>query len=234
MNLKRILTVGLLALPLSFFAGTAGATAVTGIANIAGNVSVTNTDVNFAPTFTTAGPGATETGDFAGLTGGTIMSLHGGPQTGTVNIPNFMSFVTPTATVWFDLTYIAPGTGNTADCSSSNPGAQCTPVIGGQKSPFTLLQLTSNTVIASLQLNGEAYIQPKSSGFSNAVGIFSTQFVMPGTIPGVLAQLSSGGINGVTYSASFTATPVPEPASMLLVGLGLIGAGLIARRKVSA
>ena len=151
MNIKRFLTAGLLVIPLSFFAGSAGATAITGQANIAGNVSVTATDVNFAPGFVPT-TGATETGDFAGLTGGTIMSLHGGPVTGTVNVPDFMTFTTPAATVHFDLTFIAPGVGTLAGCSSSTPGAECTPA----GSPFTLFQLTSNTVVATLQMNGDA------------------------------------------------------------------------------
>jgi PEP-CTERM motif len=227
-RLHRLITASLLALPLSFFAGTAGAAAVTGAANIAGSVTVTNTSINFNPSFTST-TGAMETGSFAGLTGGSIVSLTGGPTTGTVNVPNFITFSQGVASpITFDLTYIAPGVGSLAACGSSATGAMCTPT----GSPFTLFQLSSNTVVASLQVNGDAYTQPKSTGFSNATGVFSTQFVMNGTIPGILAQLqSTGGIN-TTYSASFTASPVPEPASMLMMGLGLVGAGLIARRKV--
>ena len=62
---------------------TAHAAAVTGEANIAGNVSVDLHSINFNPTFTNT-PGAMETGSFAGLTGGTILPLLGGPATGTV------------------------------------------------------------------------------------------------------------------------------------------------------
>lgn len=228
MRLHRFITASLLALPLSFFSGTAGAAAVTGVSNIAGSVVVTSNSVNFNPTFTTT-TGAMETGSFAGLTGGTITSLTGGPATGTVNVPNFISFSQGLAApITFDLTYIAPGSGTLAACGASVVGTACTPA----GSPFTLFQLSSSTVVASLQVNGEAYTQPKSSGFSYATGIFSTQFVMNGTIQGILQQLAtSGGIN-TTYSASFTASPVPEPASMLMMGLGLVGAGLIARRKV--
>ncbi len=204
---------------------------MTGQANIAGNVSVDLTSIVFNPTFTNT-PGALETGSFAGLTGGTIMSLTGGPATGTVNVPNFISFNAGVATpITFDLTYIAPGVGTQAGCGSSTPGALCTP----NGSPFTLLQLTSSTVVASLQLNGVAYTGSAATGSSATTGVFSTQTVIGGTLPAIIAALNSGqAIRGITYSASFVSSPVPEPASMLLMGLGLAGAGLIARRKAKA
>ena len=228
MKLHRLITASLLALPLSFFTGTAGAAAVTGVSNIAGSVRVTNDSILFNPVFTNTN-GGLETESFAGLTGGSIGTLTGGPKTGEVNMPGFIHFDEGVAVpITFDLTYIAPGVGSAADCGSSATGAKCTT----PGSPFTLLQLSSNTVVASLQLNGEAYTDPKSSGYSYATGIFSTQFVVPGTIPDILAQLqTTGGIDS-TYSASFSTSPVPEPASMLMMGLGLVGAGLVARKKV--
>jgi len=231
MKLKGSLFAGLLATAAFFNATSAHAAAVTGEANIAGNVNVSVDSINFNPTFTNT-PGALETGSFAGLTGGTIMSLTGGPATGNVNIPSFISFNLGVATpVTFDLTYIAPGVGTQAACASATPGSVCTP----NGSPFTLLQLTSNTVVASLQLNGLAYTGSSATGTSATRGVFSTQTVIGGTLPEILATLQSGqSINGITYSASFAASPVPEPASMLLMGLGLAGAGLIARRKAKA
>ena len=230
MRLKPLTLAGLLAIPAFLFTNMAYATPVTGQANIAGNVTVTATNINFAPTFTTTA-GAMETGSFAGVTGGTIQSLSGGPNTGNVSVPAFAVFTGGTgfAPITFDLTYIAPGVGTLAGCSSTTPGALCTP----SGSPFTLIQLTSNTVIASLQFNGNAYTDSAATGTSPTTSIFTTQTALNGTIPQVLAQLSSpGGITGITYSASFTASTVPEPASLLLMGMGLVGAGLIARRKL--
>jgi len=230
MRFNRSTFASLLAIPLSFLAVSAQATPVSGQANIAGNVTVTPTSILFAPTFTTT-TGAMETGSFAGITGGTIQSLSGGPNTGNVFVPGFAVFTggagfTP---ITFDLTYIAPGVGTLGGCSSTTPGALCTP----SGSPFTLIQLTSNTVIASLQFNGNSYTGSAATGTSPTTSIFTTQTAFNGTIPQVLAQLSNpGGIPGVTYSASFNASsPVPEPASLLLMGLGLVGAGVVARRK---
>src|SRR6476469_1127824 len=139
----RGLLVATLLAPMTFMATSAHAAAVSGEANIAGNVSVSSTNILFNPHFVNTA-GAMETGSFAGLTGGNIMSLTG-PVTGAVNVPNFINFNEGVASpITFDLTFIAPGVGTAAACGSSAPGSVCTPT----GSPFTLVQLTSDTVVA--------------------------------------------------------------------------------------
>ena len=229
MRFKHSFLAGLLAVPAFLF--TASAAPITGQANIAGNVDVSGTSITFQPAFTTTN-GAMETGSFAGLTGGTIQSLSGGPTTGTLTTPisQFISFTTGVAApVYFDLTYIAPGVGSLGNCFNAALGSQCTPA----GSPFTLFQLSSNTVIASLQFNGNGYTDTPASGTTPTTAIFSTQTALNGTIPEIYTQLTAGQtLTGITYSASFNTTAVPEPASLLLMGMGLIGAGLVARRKL--
>ncbi len=233
MRLKRTFLASLLVFPVLLLTNSAKAAPVTGQANIAGNVTVQDGTIQFAPTFTNTS-GATESGNFGGLTGGTIQSLTGGPTTGFLATPvtGFINFSTGVATpVVFDLTYIAPGVGTQAGCFSSTPGSACTPT----GSPFTLFQLTSNTVIAALQLNGVSYTGSSATGTSPTTAIFSTQSAINGTLPEIYNTLVTGGaVSGITYSASFVATAptIPEPASMMLMGVGLIGAGLIARRKI--
>src|SRR3954452_17194638 len=137
MKLHSSLFAGLLAVPFFFNASSANAAVVSGEANIAGNVTVTANSILFKPTFTNT-PGARETGSFAGLTGGTIMSLTGGLATGAGHVPGFMSSSLGVATlVTCDLNYIAPGVRTVAACASSAPGSLCPPA----GSPFSLLQL---------------------------------------------------------------------------------------------
>lgn len=216
MGFKEKCVVGLAAV-CSLGAVSAMAGPVTGMANIAGSVTVSETTIDFNPIFTVP-PGAMNTGSFSDLTGGTVNAvLTGGPASGSVNDKNFMTFHTPSGNIDFDLTNIQKGN-------------------GPDDSPFTFTQAGSN-VLVGLSFDGSSYFESTPSQISPTSGVFSTQLLVPGaSIQDVIQSVESGNaITGQTYSATFTATnmppsEVPEPTTYSLLGLGLVAAGVISRK----
>ena len=90
MKFNKAIWASVFAVPALLFTSAAKGAPVTGMSNIAGNVTVTGSAIAFSPTFTST-TGAMQTGSFSGLTGGTIQSLTGGPVTGDTMIPGFIS-----------------------------------------------------------------------------------------------------------------------------------------------
>jgi len=214
------------------FAGNAMATPM-GTLNIAncsgGGVDVTATTITWLPS-AGSGVGCIDTGL------GTNLSYTGGGHlgagvAGTIQnltlgggaVDMFMTFTsTP-----LDFVLNGLGPGSSTICSGAIGLNQTCSAVAG--SPFVLTNLGANTGV-SLTAFGVA--NDGSVGNSTWTGAFTTQ-ISGVTLTQVLATLSAGGTIESTHSASFTVTSatVPEPATLSMMGLGLLGLGVIGRRK---
>jgi hypothetical protein len=136
---------------------------------------------------------------------GMIQSLNEG--TGSVTLPSaFMTF----------------------DTGGSNLQLWATNIPAGTVGPFVLTD-TPDGAVASFDVDG--YILDTNTGrrVDTFTGTFSATFDGQ-TVASLFTDLPID----TPFSATFTATvipTIPEPASMLLMGAGLLGVGLVSRRK---
>jgi hypothetical protein len=224
-----MMTVGALAL------ATTASAAPVGLLNLSSGgsgVVVTATTIDWLPAGGGSGTMVTDTGTLVTYTGGV---LAGGGTPGTIKdlppappVASFMTFAGHPL-LSFDLVGLGPSSGT--DCG--NPGAgfvgtftSCS-FVG---SPFVLTQITSRSTSVTLGAFGFA---TDGDGSSEWEGAFTTQVNL--SIAQIYDAIYGAGPGFIqsSYSGTFDVllTPVPEPASMMLLGLGVTAAAVRLRRR---
>ena len=161
--------------------------------------------------------------DVISITGSDFYTTTGTPVTG-VNV----SFDT-LASVGGTSTGIFSGLTGCYQCVTM--ASNLTYTAGLAFTPVQLFSVTENGKTATVTLDSITSI-------TNNVDIMGTAtFVINGvTSYGTLDLTTQGGgqgVNNVTFSATATTSPVPEPASLALFGTGLLGMVGVIRRKYS-
>jgi hypothetical protein len=146
----------------------------------------------------------------------------------------------------FQLTFLAPGTGTAAECQDGigdMPGADCTPF---PQSPFTISNTAADLrgVVGSTvgwKLSGNVLENGVVAGLWSAT--FTSQFADQ-TAAELLNQIEDESVGFVrnSYSATVVVTPsgtpgqtdVPEPASLVMMGLAMSGMAVAIRRRSRA
>ena len=138
---------------------------------------------------------------------GSIQSLNEPPST-PITLPGpFMTFAGGGSNLQLWATYIPDGT------------------VG----PFVFAQ-TADGATAQFSVDGYIWDKNTNTKVDTFTGTFSATFDGQ-TIAGLFTNLPIDTPFSATFTATVVQSHVPEPASMLLMGAGLLGVGLISRRK---
>jgi PEP-CTERM motif len=156
---------------------------------------------------------------------GTVQNITLG--TGVFNVPNFIQI----AGYNFSLDFVPPGSFGLADCLNPvpAPGQVCSPP--GTPFDFSNLSNGKGGINTSASFNIVGRVTTPSSAQYAYTGIFTSQFAGQ-SFQSLINQINSGGTVPVSYSLNVAATAVPEPATLALVGAGILMlGGAVARRR---
>jgi hypothetical protein len=233
---KKILLVALVVLSV---AAPMSAAPITGKLNFTGSVRVTSSEIDWLPLNTgegviiTVAPG---TEYFSGIYDPTFLNPYEGDSLDLTGqalplanfLNNFEENPVDVASEYDNLSFtleqiVAP----TAPPCTGGEGINVSCSLG----VFTLKQ-TEEGVAVNFSVQG-TFIDPEFTDPNFAVGVYTTQLIgeEEDTIAEIIAILDAGGFIESSYSATYTASVIPEPATLLTFGAGSLLVAAHKRRR---